>query len=348
MAARLLSAVRSVASGAYGQNLPVEQRAVRTPFRGSDIEATLYMPSGARPERGVILVPGISELGCYHPRLVALSRFLAHSGFLVLTPDIVAFRDFRITAEPIEELLTWYERLRTMEEGRNLKQVGLSGVSFSGTLALIAASRPQIRDSVAFVLGIGCYNDLHRLSGEWFRASIGITGKEPYPVRFYAKWLMMLAARDLVPLESERDFLRRVLIALLLQTEVPQAQPGLSPAAQRWYDLAVGPPNQSDEELARTIEEYLTPALFEKLDPRPSVPLIRCPVFLVHGAFDDLIPPEESRELGKQLLRAQTHLLISPFLTHTHPLGKPLDWMKTTGAGIDAGAFMYSLASILR
>jgi pimeloyl-ACP methyl ester carboxylesterase len=348
MAAKLLSAVRHVAAGAFGRDLRVVQKTIHTSFRGAEIEATLYLPAGAPPTRGVILVPGISELGCYHPRMVALARFLADTGFLILTPDIIAFREFQITAEPIDEVLAWYKHVRMLEEGKNLKQLGLSGVSFSGTLALIAASRPEIRDSVGFVMGIGCYNDLHRLSGEWFRAAPAERAAEPYPTRFYAKWLMMLAARDLVPLESEREFLRRVLIALLLQTEIPKTLPGLSPEARRWYDLAIAPQTQCDEELALTIERFLTPHLFEKLDPRPSVPGIRCPVFLVHGNFDDLIPPEESRDLGRQVIGAEAHLLISPFLTHTHPLESPLSWTKRTSAGIDACAFFYKFARILR
>ena len=92
MAARLLWVVKSVASGSSGHNLQVHERNVHTQIGGRDIEALLYTPSGRFPTRAIIIVPGISEQGCHHPSLVALSRFLADAGFLVLTPDIVAFR----------------------------------------------------------------------------------------------------------------------------------------------------------------------------------------------------------------------------------------------------------------
>lgn len=350
MAGRLLWAVRSLASGASGQDLPIKERKIRAQINGRTVEGLLYVPAAGSPTRAVIIVPGISELGCYHPNLMALSRFLANAGFLVLTPDVVAFREFRITAQPIEEVLLWYRQLRTLDEASQVRQLGLGGVSFSGTLALIAAARPEIRDSVGFVMGIGCYNDLHRLSQEWFRpAPPGASvQKDTYPTRFYAKWVMMLAARDLIVAEREREFLQRVLIALLLEKPAPPVPPDLSPQGRRWYGLAVAPQDQSDPELASEIEQYLTPSLLVQLDPRPVMAEIRCPVFLVHGDFDDLIPAEESRHLSQQVVRGKSHLLISPFLTHTHPWNKPLGWLQKTGASLDAFVFLYDLARVLR
>lgn len=198
-------------------------------------------------------------------------------------------------------------------------------------------------------MGIGCYDDLHRLSREWFRpAPVGTrVESNTYPDRFYAKWVMMLAGRELIAADREREFVRQVLTALLLQKPVPAAPPDLSPQGLRWYRLAVAPQDQSDPELAAEIERYLTPSLLTQLDPAPVVGAIRCPVFLVHGDFDELIPSEESRYLSRQLAPGTSHLLISPFLTHTHPWDRPLGRLQTIRASFDVCAFLYDLARVV-
>lgn len=125
MAGRLLGVVRSLAAGASGQGQPVRERSVRAQMGTRSVEALLYVPASGMPTRAVIIVPGISESGCHHPSLIALSRFLAGAGFLVLTPDVVAFREFRITAQPIEEILLWYRKLRTLDEAGHVRKIGL-------------------------------------------------------------------------------------------------------------------------------------------------------------------------------------------------------------------------------
>src|SRR5437867_1206440 len=73
-AGRLLLAVRTLASGSTGKSLPVEESEIRRRFGERALTALLYRPTGSSPRSAVMLVPGISELGCYHPRLRALAR----------------------------------------------------------------------------------------------------------------------------------------------------------------------------------------------------------------------------------------------------------------------------------
>jgi len=347
-AVRLAIALRGLASGETGQTLPVLVEKVSRPDESRPLEGMLFRPLDSAPTRALIMVAGITELGCYHPRLMALARILADEGFLVFSPDIRAFREFRISPEAMDEIAFWLNQLTSLQGSENVRQVGLCGVSFSGTLALITAARPEFRDRVAYVLAIGAYYDALACTQGWFAAGPVTVGPGYYPTRFYAKWVMMLAALEMLPQEKERRFIHAVLESLLLQKDIPELPPDLSPEAERWHRFAVMPEDQSDPELAREIVEYLTPILYGKINPEQALREVRCPVFLVHGTYDDLIPPEESRRLQKQVVGAKTHLLISPFLTHTHPMEKPLSSKEEVLATADILSFFYQLARVIR
>jgi dienelactone hydrolase len=348
LAGRLLLAVREVVAGDTGKDLAVRESKVQRSMGSGKLEGILYEPSQSTPRSGVLLIAGVSELGCYHPRLVAMSRTLAAKGFFVVTPDIVMFRQFKVTPAVLDEIAFWYKETRDLAAGRKIERIGIAGISFSATLALIAAAQPQVRDSAGFVLGIGAYEDLRRCSRQWFSSSPAVSGEGYYPVRFYAKWILMLAALDMLEADTDHKFLQQVLLDLLLQRPVTPAPDILTEDGRRWYRLAVMPENQSDPELAAAIENYLAPRLYRQLSPERAAAEVRCPVFLVHGAYDDLIPPSESEALKKQIRGAKSYLLISPFLTHTHPLQKTLSWSEKGSALLDMFGFFYNLAGVVR
>lgn len=343
---RLALSLQKLASGAADRKLEVGQTKVHRRIGTQRCDALTYRPLRSPAKRAIVIVSGLSELGCYHPRLVALSRILADSGFFVITPDIREFRNFQITAEPVNQIMFWYKEAAQLEGGEKIQKTGLAGISFSATLALIAAAKQEIRDDVGFFVGIGPYSDLARCTRGWFAADPAAVPQKYYPTRFYAKWIVMRAALDMVASEKDRLFLRGVIDNLLLQKEIPPLEPGLNPDAARWYALAVMKENQTDAELAAEIERHLTIKIYPQLDPSDAVNGLRCPTFLIHGAYDDLIPPEESRELHRRIPRS--YLLVSPFLTHTHPTDKQLPLRQKAGSVLDTLVFCYQLSRAIR
>jgi pimeloyl-ACP methyl ester carboxylesterase len=346
LAVRMVLSLQELASGSSGPSLSVVQAKTRRRFQGQDIEALIYYPVKRAATKAVILVAGLSELGCYHPRLIALSRVLADKGLMVVTPDIRAFRQFQISPEPINQILFWYQQIPHLEGSEKVRITGLAGISFSGTLALMIAAKPEIRDHVGFVLAIGSYFNLKRCSSEWFASGPEYTAQEYYPTRFYAKWIMMLAALEMVPSSEDRRLLTIVLNNLLLQREVPPPDPLLSEEGKRWYGLATMREDQLTPELAQEIETYLISRIYPQLEPEEELGKIRCPVFLVHGAYDDLIPPQESLDLHHRM--PNSRLLISPFLTHTHPMEIPLAPVQKYRAVLETLLFCYEWAKVIR
>ena len=156
----------------------------------------------------------------------------------------------------------------------------------------------------------------------------------------------MLAGLNMLPSESDRHILRGILHDLLLQKNIPPAGSNLTPAGARWYALATMRENQSDPELSKQIEDYLVSSIYPQLDPDKSLGNLRCPAFLIHGAFDDLISVDESRELHRRI--PNSYLMISPFLTHTHPADTPLSWNQKAKAAVETIVFCYHFSKVIR
>jgi pimeloyl-ACP methyl ester carboxylesterase len=342
---RLALSMQKLASGASKQNFAVVENRVQRRNGMRNYEAVCYRPAKSPATSAVVLVVGISELGVNHPMLIALSRILADKGLLVITPDIPELREFQISEAPIDQILFWHAQASSLPGGESVRKIGLAGISYSGTLALMAAARPEIRDNVGFAMGIGPYSNLSRCTKDWFAAGSAAAENSSYPTRFYAKWIIMTAALDMVAETRDRVFLREVLDDLLREKKVPPAASFLTAEGLRWHRMATMHEGRSDEDLALKIEDYLTARVFKKLDPKDALMHLRCPVFLLHGAYDDLIPPRESVELHHQL--ANSHLLISPFMTHTHSADVSLSFRQKVKAIFETLAFCYRLSQAI-
>lgn len=345
-AIRIGLSMRKLASGSGEQNFAVKEEKIHRRFGTQSFEALTYRPEKSSAKSAIVIVAGLSELGCYHPRLIALSKILADKGLFVITPDIREFRDFQITAEPIDQMVFWYKEASKLKGGENIQKTGLAGISFSATLAMMAAAKPEIRDNVGFFVGIGPYFNLARCTRGWFAADPAAAPKNYYPTRFYAKWIVMRAALDMIGSEKDRLFLRGVIGNLLLQKVAPPADPNLTPEGARWYSLALMKENQTDAELVERIERHLTLRIYPQLNPANAVKQLRCRAFFIHGAYDDLISPEESVELQKRISRS--YVLISPFLTHTHATDKQLSPGQKARAVLDTMVFCYQLSRAIR
>ena len=99
---QLVSTLQKMVSGEESRYPDVIEEKVSRRIGNREYWALTYRPAKLSPRKALVLAPGISELGCYHPRLIALSRFWASQGLLVVTPDIEEFRNFQISAEPID------------------------------------------------------------------------------------------------------------------------------------------------------------------------------------------------------------------------------------------------------
>jgi hypothetical protein len=311
--------------------------------RHGPVPARLYRP--ARLSRTVLLAPGVHMDGIDETRLVGMAEDLAATGYGVVTVAPPDLRQFRITPENTDVLEDAARWIATRPELAPDGKVGLVGISFSGGLSIVAAGRPALRDSVAFVMSFGGHGDLIRVmryltSGRAPAADAGnaaadITGLEHvavHPPHDYGVTVVLLTFADRVVPATQVQPLRDGIAIYLRASSLTLVDQTLATAefarAKAYAD--------SLDEPARTLMTYVNDRAVDKLGPRlfpivdaldthPSNPSLSperatppaAPVFLLHGADDTVIPTVESVLLARFLHgRTPVRALLSGLITH--------------------------------
>jgi len=283
---------------------------------GRDVPVRVYVPPGGH-ERAVLVIHGVHRGGYDEPRLVYFSKRLVEAGFAVVTPELEDLKRYEITpraVDDIEELAAWTAELPLNRSSCRDGRIGLVGISFGGGLAISAAGRLGLRNAPAFVFAFGGHGDLPRTMrflaageagpGGWLRPHVYGQAVE---VRMFAGQLV--PAADVTPL-------RDALLAYLEERrdDAKRISAGSGPEAQELVRLCL-------EGKAVELGRILAP-LVEKLDADPSLsperqPAPACPVYLLHGADDNVIPASETTALAANLEpRAEVRALVTDLIQH--------------------------------
>jgi pimeloyl-ACP methyl ester carboxylesterase len=298
----------------------VTTQEVTLPTANGPVRARLYLPSGVAHPPGMVVAHGIHHLGIDEPRLMSFARAAASGGFAVLTPQIDAMADYHVDAASIA---TIGESPVWLQEHLGTGPVTVVGVSFAGGLALLAGCDSRYAPHIRALVLMGAYDNLGRVSR--FLA----TGEAEFPdgrvaaytahdygaaVFVYSNLEKFFPASDLsVAHEALRDWL----------SEQPQdAQrllPQLSPAGRATMEILLARKiNQLRPQILEVIRAD-EPQLAE-MSPQGKLGSLQVPVFILHGASDDIIPSTESlwlqREVPPKYLR---EVLITPAFSHVDP-----------------------------
>jgi dienelactone hydrolase len=301
--------------------------------RYGDVAARLYVPDGGA-RRTVLLVPGIHSMGIEEPRLTALANDLAGAAVTVMAmalPDLQAYRITPRATDVIEDAVTWMAaRPDLAPDGR----VGIVGISFAGGLSISAASRPSIRDKVAFVLSFGGHGDLPRVmrylaTGE----APQVPGLEAHPPHDYGVAVILygLADRGVVPMDQVaalREGIETFLLASQL-TLVDMNQANATFAKAREMATKLPEPSRTymnyvNDRAVGKLGPALVPYLHQLGSDDPALSPQRvdhpasAPIFLLHGSGDTVIPAAETAIFSEDLRRkgADVHVLLSDLITH--------------------------------
>lgn len=304
-----------------------DERTLTIPWRGGQLRARLYVPRGAS-DRAMLLVPGVHAAGVEEPRLVQFARDLASVRHTVLTAELADLTEYRITprtTDMIEDAARWLSEQRAIApDGR----VGMMGISFAGGLSIIAASRPALRDRVAFVMSFGGHGDLPRTL-RYLCTGIQADGTERPPHDYGVAIILLSVAEHVVPPDQVRP-LRTAILTFLEGSRLDLVDKARSAAEfERARALAAALPepaftlmrNVNDRDvthLGSVLLAHVTALGDDRmLSPaREAVPA--APVYLLHGTDDNVIPAMESTLLA-ETLRARgvrVQQLATPLITH--------------------------------
>lgn len=299
-----------VASAAELEAGDVSERALRIPWREGELPGRWYEPA-TRDSVPVLLVPGVHASGIEEPRLVGVARDLASVGTPVLTAELADLRRYAITprsTDMIEDAAAWLSRQTQLSPtGR----FGVMGISFAGGLSVVAAGRSSIRDRTAFVMSFGGHGDLPRTL-EYLCTGVQPDGTTR-PPHDYGIAIILLGVADRVVPAAQVQPLREAILTFLEASRldmVDKARSEAEFARARELSTALSEP-------ARTLMGYVNDRNVGKLGPilLPHVtdladdpalsptrsPAPGAPVYLLHGADDNVIPAVESVLLARHL-----------------------------------------------
>jgi pimeloyl-ACP methyl ester carboxylesterase len=296
---------------------PVDIRDTAFEFRGAPVSARMYIPRGIASPPGIMVVHGMHDLGIDEPRLVGFSRSLAASGFFVMTPQVPGIADYRVEAESAALIGT---AAQSFAQQIQAPRVGVLTLSFSGGLALLAASDPQYSPSIGWIATVGAYYDLaHVLSffatGEAVRPDGSVENITPHGygplIVVYDEPQDFFAPRDIAPA-------REAIRVLLSEDETASKKLAqiLTPAGQ-----------ETMRRIYQQQREYFAAALRAQVDKRKEqlaaaspaghLESLSMPVLLLHGSDDTVIPPTELLWLQRDIPKDKLlDTLISPAIAH--------------------------------
>lgn len=280
------------------------------------LHARVYFPLQQADAPGIVLLHGVHADGMNEPRLMSFAGSMAACGLRVLTPDLPAVKDYQINESSVRnigESVVWFAQ-------KTHAPVGVIGLSFSGGLALLAATRPAYAGSFKFILTAGAHDDLTRVS-RYYR-----TGEDPRPdgsverltPHEYGALVMEYEHLDDFVAPQDMEPVRAVLRAHLDEDKQAEAEAmrKLTPAQQaKARQMMDSRSPVTLQELAAAEAKHA--ADMKALSPHGKLANLSVPVYLVHGAGDNVIPAAESLWLAQQLPKAMLReMLISPVVSH--------------------------------
>jgi pimeloyl-ACP methyl ester carboxylesterase len=296
----------------------MEDVAVATP--AGPVRSRVYIPNGVAHPRGMLLVHGIHHLGIDEPRLMNFARAAASSGFSVLTPEVAALADYHVDGASIA---TIGESAAWLDQRLGTGPVTIVGVSFAGGLSLLAATDPRYAPHIRAIVLMGAYDSLARVCRflATSEAELPDGRLEPYKAHDYGAAVFVYSQLDqfFAPndLPVAHDALRYWLWE---QPDKAQALlPKLSAAGRELIEILMA--RQIDRIRPKLLEVIAADAqALAAISPEGKLAGLQTPVFVLHGATDDIIPSTETLWLEKEIPRAELRdALITPAFSHVDP-----------------------------
>jgi dienelactone hydrolase len=295
----------------------VEMRDETFEVNGKPTPARVYSSRGVGFAPGIVVVHGMHELGINEPRLVSFARSLAGSGFFVMTPQIQGIADYRVEAESAAVIGT---ASQFFARQLDVPSVGVLGISFSGGLALVAATDPQYTDSIAWIATVGAHYDLAHVlhffaTGEAERPDG--TFKRMTPHEYGALIVVLDRPGDFFPPQDTAKASEAIKLVLAdegKQSEALTAQmtPAGQEVMQRIYHKQLDTFRQAILGEIEKDREQLAAA-----SPAGRLSFLHAPVLLLHGSDDTVIPATELLWLRQRI--PQEYLagaLVSSTISH--------------------------------
>jgi acetyl esterase/lipase len=289
---------------------------IETASGQEQVRARVYTPRNMPHAPAMVIFHGVHHLGIDEPRLMGFASAMAGCGIRVLTPELPGIKDYHVSQDSVATIGESVKWFATQTGG----PVGVMGLSFSGGLALVAASEPQVHPAFKFVVAVGSQDSMLRVADYY------LTGRdarpdgsvETLPPHEYGPLVLEYENLDDFVPAQDLDPVRAVLRAHLYEDRAGEAAATrlLNDAQRREArDLMDTKLPATRSAIAASIARHAGEA--PGLSPEGRLRALDTPVYLLHGEGDNIIPSAETLWMASELqpddLKA---VLVSPVLSH--------------------------------
>lgn len=274
------------------------------------LEAWVYRPADREPVGCTFVVPGLHYLGPADVRLDRFLSILANSGQLVCCPFLPEFRRARVGPELVPDAIAaWdgFSRLPDLPHPRP----GVFSISFGSYPAVHLAANRDVGALTIFG-GFESFEEAIRFSLE------GDPGRPHDPLNRPVVFINLLEYLRDCP--EPRATLGEAWLSFIRQTwgkhhmryeggwiEVAHRISAQLPEPMRpMFEMGVGIRDGGTEVISEALVEGRSS--LTHLDPGPLAPRIDCPVTVVHGRDDDVIPYTQAERLHRLFEGSALHL----------------------------------------
>jgi pimeloyl-ACP methyl ester carboxylesterase len=290
----------------------VDRRAIQIDGDRS-FEAWVYAPAGRAPIGAYVIAPGLHYAGPADPRLDRFCAILAASGILVLAPFLPDYTALRVEPTALGDLDRAFDALLALPELPAGVRPGVFSISFGSLLALRLAALPARADRIGALVLFGGYADWAAtirfcLTGEidGVRHTAHDPLNQPVVLMNLLEFMSDRPADEATLIAAWRRYVEatwgrpEMKVDGRWQAVARDILPGVPAELREWFAIGVGLEPGALERCDDALAHFGGPrAAF--LDPLPHLGGIRCPVHLVHGVDDDVIPYPQSQKLAAAL-----------------------------------------------
>jgi acetyl esterase/lipase len=249
----------------------------------------LYAP-GDYP--AVLVVPGATPEGVDDARVNDLARALARAGRTVFIPELDLYRE-QFTKADLERIVAAVGGLAE----RTGQPAAVLGISYGGSLALVAAADPRMEGQLSRVATFGAYYDLEGVIQAVTTGGSTVDDRfipwEGHPI---AEDVLATRTAEMLPEEEQESFL-----ASMDDRLDPEH---LAPGARALYDLLTNDDPWRTSDLAERLPPSLR-SLIEGFSPSQVADQITVPVLAMHSTDDPLVPYAELIRLEAGMPQAE-------------------------------------------
>jgi pimeloyl-ACP methyl ester carboxylesterase len=298
----------------------------------ASFDAWLYRPLHVPVRGAYAIAPGMHFDGPADPRMDRLCRVLAQAGFLVVAPFVPDFLELRNAPGAVDDFERTLDVLTALPEYPASARPRLFSISFGSRLALRVAASKRYARRLGHVVVFGGYLDWREVVR--FCLHEGENGKPRDPLNRPVVFINLLEPMlETLGLPGEAGpLLRDAWLQFTRATWSRQGRERVSdyhPVAERLaralepdgvrelFLMGCGLRPGGPELCARVLQQQRP----EHLEIQPHLSRIECPVHVVHGADDDVIPVSEAHALAGALPAHAGHLYITGLYGHTASQG---------------------------